>query len=118
LGKFSEIKEVLRAEVKHFASRAGEVASIGNLLLDEKPLIDKAFSMVPLDDGAYDVFVVNADDEPSRHAMRVELTITTGPRKGEVVRLRVTHLGRDALSVLGLPGTLTVMQGRPSLTIE
>ncbi len=70
-----------------------------------------------LDDGTYDVFVVDAEtlgpDE-----LRVDLTILAGPRKGEVVSMRAAGLGVDEIDALGMPGTLTVRDGDPALVLE
>lgn len=75
-----------------------------------------------LDDGTYDVFVVDAtaaDDDPATCV--VELTIVAGDHKGEVVSLRAAGLARDAdaaLELLGTPGTLVVTDGVPTVTLE
>jgi hypothetical protein len=70
------------------------------------------------DDGTYDVMVLEALPGPRSDDVRLELALTSGPRKGEVVRLQAEHLDRDPLSLLGLPGTLTVAGGVPSLTFD
>jgi hypothetical protein len=86
--------------------------------LDGKPLICKAFVMIALDDGTYEVFVIEAVDDPSRAGLEIELVLVTGRRKGEVVRIRAQQLHRDPLDLLGLPGTLVVADGQPSLTFD
>ena len=71
-----------------------------------------------LDDGDYDVLVVGADpvaDAPE--VTSLDLTIVSGPVKGEVVSVRAQGLG-DPLDLLGLPGTLTVADGQPSVRLE
>lgn len=70
-----------------------------------------------LDDGSYDAMVVDAD-ETADGAVSVELTIVAGPAKGEVVTLRGSGLGRDPLDLLGVPATITVADGVPSLRLE
>jgi hypothetical protein len=70
--------------------------------------------MAPLNDGMYEVIVVDAEEDSSRAAHHIELVVTAGQHKGEVVRLEMTNFDRDALSLLGLPGTLTVVDGTPS----
>ncbi len=72
-----------------------------------------------LDDGTYDVLVVDAEalDAPPG-AIRVELTILAGPSKGEVFPLTAVGLDRDPLDLLAEPGTLTVTGGVPSLVLE
>ena len=69
-----------------------------------------------LADGAYDVFVVHAAARDDG-ALDVELTILSGDRKGEVVALQARNLGVDELEALGMPGTLLIAEGRPSLVL-
>ena len=70
-----------------------------------------------LPDGDYDVFVVDATaDGPT--ALRVEVTILAGEHTGEVLSVRAEGLAIDELEALGLPGTLTVANGGPSLALE
>ena len=70
-----------------------------------------------LPDGRYDVFVVDAEpDGPS--GLRVEVTILGGEHKGEVVSVRAEGLEVDEIEALGMPGTLTVEGGGPSLALE
>lgn len=70
-----------------------------------------------LEDGSYDALVVDAtaDDDGS---CRVELTIIDGPHKGEVVGVRRPGLADRALDLLGIPATLTVTDGTPSVRFE
>jgi hypothetical protein len=81
-------------------------------------LICKAFVVIPLDDGTYDVLVIEASVYPSRADLQLEVALVSGPRKGDVVRLTVRHLHRDPLDLLGLPATLVVTDGQPSLTLD
>jgi len=70
-----------------------------------------------LPDGAYDVFVVDAAaDGPA--ALHLEVTILAGEHKGEVVSVRSDGLEIDELDALGMPGTLTVTAGEPTLVLE
>jgi hypothetical protein len=74
--------------------------------------------MNPLPDGTYDALVVDASrgDDGS---IGVEITIVSGPARGEVVSLRTVDLGdTDPMDLLGLPATLTVRAGSPSLQLE
>jgi len=50
--------------------------------------------------------------------LRLELTILAGEHKGEVVPMRASGLGVDELDVLGVPGTLTVLDGAPSVVLD
>jgi hypothetical protein len=69
-----------------------------------------------LADGAYDVIVVDADDEGG--VIRLDVTILAGPHKGEVVSVRAEGLAEDPLHCLGVPGTLTVADGAPAVRLE
>ena len=71
-----------------------------------------------LDDGAYDVIVVDVDASRDSAAVRVELTIVSGPHKGEVISVRTTAFEGDPVSLLGIPGTLVVEAGRPAVELE
>ena len=72
-----------------------------------------------LDDGTYDALVFDADDDPeSDVGVTVELTILAGEHKGAVVSLRTDAWSGDALDLLGIPATLTVADGIPSVVFE
>lgn len=70
-----------------------------------------------LDDGTYDALVVDAE-EAEGGGVSIELTIVAGPAKGEVVTLVGRGIAGDPLDLLGVPGTLTVTDGTPSLRLE
>ena len=80
--------------------------------------------MQTLPDGSYDVIVVDA--EPTDDGdVRIELTITLGPHIGRLVALRGQHVegatgavDADPVSLLGIPGTLRVRDGRPTFRPE
>jgi len=71
-----------------------------------------------LDDGSYDALVVDA--EPTGDGWcRVELTILGGAHKGEVVAVRTDGVSEDAaLDLLGIPATLVVADGVPTVAFE
>jgi hypothetical protein len=79
--------------------------------------------MIP--DGTYDVIVVDAEsgDDGDLH---IEVTISLGPRVGDVIRLRGHHVERgsgaaqteDPYELLGVPGTLRVRAGQPTFRPE
>jgi hypothetical protein len=75
---------------------------------------------IALQDGVYDAFVVWADaledTDDTRDALAIELTITTGAHKGEVVTVRASNVRRDALDLVGLPCTLHVSAGQPHIS--
>lgn len=63
-----------------------------------------------LEDGTYDAFIVWASQRDDGIAL--ELTITTGTRRGDVVNIVTSAFAtRDALSLVGLPCTLHVHTG-------
>jgi hypothetical protein len=70
-----------------------------------------------LEDGSYDAIVFDADEDADG-GIAVELTILDGEHKGEVVPLRTDDWGGDALDLLGVPATITVTDGRPSVRFE
>lgn len=72
---------------------------------------------VTLPDGTYDALVVDTDDHEDG-SVSVDLTILAGAAKGEVVTLRAAGLAGDPLDLLGVPATLTVAGGVPSLHLE
>ncbi len=70
-----------------------------------------------LQDGVYDALVVDAE-ERDQGTVAVELTIVAGPAKGEVVALVSSGWSGDPLDLLGVPATLTVRDGEPSVRFE
>ena len=71
--------------------------------------------MVDLPDGTYDCIVVDVENEEESSA-RVTFAITSGARKGETVALRASSLSRDPIDLLGLPATITVREGAPTVS--
>jgi len=69
-----------------------------------------------LEDGTYDALVFDADERDG--AVAVELTILAGEHKGEVVSVVSPDWTGDALDLLGIPATLTVVDGAPSVVFE
>lgn len=70
-----------------------------------------------LDDGTYDALVFDAD-ETDAGVVTVELTILAGEHKGAVVSLQAPGWDGDALDLLGIPATITVVDGVPSVRFE
>jgi hypothetical protein len=63
--------------------------------------------MSTLHDGVYDAFIIWADERGDGIAL--ECTITSGAARGEVVNIVTSSfVTRDALSLVGMPCTLTV----------
>lgn len=75
--------------------------------------------MIP--DGSYDAFVVDAEagvaDDGTEH-MHLELTILAGDHKGVLVTVTAVGLPGTEIDLMGMPATLTVTDGRPSVRID
>ena len=71
-----------------------------------------------LEDGTYDVVVVDADEGAEAGSVSLDLAVLAGPHKGELVTLTAAGLGRDPLDLLAVPATLVVTDGRPLVTLE
>jgi hypothetical protein len=69
---------------------------------------------MPLADGVYDAFIVWAEERDDG-AIALDLTITTGAHKGDVVSVRATDAPRDAIALVGTPCTLHVSAGQPRI---
>ena len=70
-----------------------------------------------LDDGSYDAFVVDAETTDDG-GTRLDLTITTGEHKGEVLSLASSTPMGDPIDLMGMPATITVAFGTPSVSID
>ena len=70
-----------------------------------------------LPDGIYDALVVDTATHDDG-SVAVDLTIVAGEAKGEVVTLRAENLSGDPLDLLGVPATITVTEGSPSVRFE
>jgi hypothetical protein len=72
-------------------------------------------------DGTYDAFVIDAEpglaDDGTGH-MHLDLTILSGEQKGNVVSVTATGLPGTELDLLGMPATLTVADGQPTVRID
>ena len=76
-----------------------------------------------LADGTYDAIVVDAarvedENDATRAHIAIDLAITRGARKGDVIALRTDDASVDALELLGLPATLIVEAGVPRVQFE
>ena len=74
----------------------------------------------PLPDGSYDVFVVNADDLPTTGGTTtaLELTITSGEHRSETLALTAPSRLGEPVELIGMPATLTITDGAPSVRID
>ena len=73
--------------------------------------------MEELRDGIYEVVVVDASDGPD-DVVHLEVVLVSGPDKGMVLPVQARQLARDATDLLGLPATLEVAAGAPSLRFD
>ena len=79
-----------------------------------------------LPDGTYDVFIVDAEDAASDEAgdgggppgTTLDLTVTSGAHKAETLTLRSTTWLGDPIDLIGMPATLTVALGVPSVRVD
>jgi len=69
-----------------------------------------------LPDGTYDAIVVDA--EAVDGGVSLDLTLLAGEHKGGVVSLRSPDLTGDPALLLGIPATLTVVDGVPRVALE
>jgi hypothetical protein len=69
-------------------------------------------------DGTYDAFVVDVESTGDDRTHILELTILNGEHKGELVSVTAEGLGRSEIDLLGMPATLTVTGGEPSVRID
>jgi hypothetical protein len=75
--------------------------------LELRATIGVSRAMTPLDDGTYDALIIDATRREDGDAL--ELTITTGAHRGDVISIVTsTFAARDPLTLLGLPCTLHV----------
>jgi hypothetical protein len=75
---------------------------------------------IGVNDGTYDVFVIDAEiegDGASRVA-HLDLTIIAGEHKGEVLSVAAAGMAGDEFELIGMPATLVVTDGAPSVTID
>ena len=66
----------------------------------------------PLPDGRYDVLVIDAGEDG------LELTLVAGEHKGEVLAVSSSANLGDPVDLMGMPATLVVTDGVPSVTID
>lgn len=74
----------------------------------------------PLPDDTYDVFVVNADDLPTDggRSTALELTVVSGIHRGGTMALTAPSWLGEPVDLIGLPATLTITDGTPSVVID
>jgi hypothetical protein len=72
---------------------------------------------VVLSDGTYDAIVVDVSTGDDG-AVAIDLAIAGGEHRGDVVRVVERAHDGDPIELLGLPATLVVTDGRPSVSFE
>lgn len=74
-------------------------------------------SVAPLPDGTYSAFIVDAD-AVADDVLALDVTITSGPHRGELLTVRATGLTRrDPVHLLGQPCELIVTDGAPRIVL-
>ncbi len=68
-----------------------------------------------LPDGDYDAFVVDVEEVGPQ---RMHLTIVAGEHKGLVVTVAASEPIGTFVDLIGMPATITVTDGRPSVVID
>ena len=74
----------------------------------------------PIPDGEYDAFIVDAEPDPTddSRVVSVDITITAGEHKGATYTLGASGLQGTDIDLMGMPATLTVRDGHPSLELD
>jgi hypothetical protein len=86
--------------------------------MDTGALLSRASPLVePLPDGVYEVMIVDVEAGEAQH-VRIDVVVTAGSHRGEVVSLRASAMQRDPLGLMGLPACLRVNDGIPDLEID
>lgn len=88
---------------------------VGGAYLSPRFLFGETRAVLP--DGTYDALVVDARDEGDG-TFHLDVTITTGEHKGDVVQVRGPVPGKDELDLLAAPATLRVDGGQPSVSLD
>jgi hypothetical protein len=70
-----------------------------------------------LEDGTYDVIIVDAEDFGDE-GVAIEFAVSSGAHRGEVVRLRASNVNRSWFDLLAAPATLIVTDGVPDLRFD
>jgi hypothetical protein len=74
-------------------------------------------SVAPLPDDTYSAFIVDADTVDD-DVLALDITITSGPHRGELLTVRASGLTRrDPVHLLGQPCELIVTDGAPRIVL-
>jgi hypothetical protein len=73
-----------------------------------------------LEDGSYEGLIVDAEVTPEGEegVLRVEIAISSGRHKGEVVAVRGRFPGRSDIDLLAAPAVLVVADGEPAVHLD
>ncbi len=74
-----------------------------------------------LPDGVHDALVIDAidgADDLGRTLQRLELTVVSGSAKGLVVSIVTGDPLGEEVALIGMPATITVVDGEPTITID
>jgi len=77
--------------------------------------------VTPLPDGEYPAMVLDCEDgvaDDGTAVLHLELTLLTGATRGEVVSLTSSEVLGTFIDLMGMPATLTVRDGHPSVVID
>lgn len=74
--------------------------------------------VIELPDGTYDALVVDARIDIDAGIAHLDIVITSGERKGDVVAVRAPGFGTDESALLAVPATLHVRDGQPSVSLD
>ncbi len=78
-------------------------------------------SEAALPDGNHDALVIDVHDgtdDLGRPIQRLELTVVAGVSKGQVVTIVTGEPLGDEIDLIGMPATITVQGGEPSVVID
>ena len=106
------MKKVLGRKVKFFLDAKRFCSRDGR-----QRITSRLFRLVEaLSDGTYDVMIVDVGTDEEQH-VRIDVVLTAGSHRGEVVSLRASTMHRDPIGLLGLPARLDVKDGMPGLKL-
>lgn len=74
-----------------------------------------------LPDGTHDALVIDVHDgtdDLGRATQRLDLTVVAGVSKGQVVTIVTGQPLGDEIALIGMPATITVHGGEPSVVID
>lgn len=74
--------------------------------------------VIELPDGTYDALVVDARIDAEDGIAHLDIVITSGERKGDVVTVRAAGFGTDESALLAAPATLHVRDGQPNVSLD